>query len=99
MDEVLHLHLLELSRAEDEVAGCDLVAEGLADLRDPEGDAAMQRVDDGVEIDVDALRRLRTQPHHRRLVLQGSPEGFEHEAEAAWRNEPAFAAVAGRDCG
>ena len=34
--EELHLHLLELERAEDEVAGRDLVAEGLADLRDPE---------------------------------------------------------------
>ena len=35
-DEVLDLHLLELARAEDEVARRDLVAERLADLRDPE---------------------------------------------------------------
>ena len=34
--EELHLHLLELARAEDEVAGGDLVAEGLADLGDAE---------------------------------------------------------------
>src|SRR4029077_1695435 len=34
--EVLHLHLLELARPEDEVAWRDLVAEGLPDLRDPE---------------------------------------------------------------
>src|SRR4030095_2429961 len=34
-DEVLHLHLLELASAEDEVPGRDLVAERLADLRDP----------------------------------------------------------------
>src|SRR5262249_11863154 len=33
-DEVLHLHLLELARTEDEVAGRDLVAKRLADLRD-----------------------------------------------------------------
>src|SRR5207247_276309 len=36
--EVLHLHLFELARAEDEVPGRDLVAESLADLRDAEGD-------------------------------------------------------------
>ena len=34
--EELELHLLELARAEHEVAGRDLVAEGLADLRDAE---------------------------------------------------------------
>src|SRR5206468_5590776 len=34
--EVLHLHLLELARAEDEVPRRDLVAEGLADLGDAE---------------------------------------------------------------
>ncbi|SIJ27831.1 Uncharacterised protein [Mycobacteroides abscessus subsp. abscessus] len=36
VDEVLELHLLELTGAEDEVAGRDLVAEGLADLPDSE---------------------------------------------------------------
>ena len=36
-DEVLHLHLLELAGAEDEVLRGDLVAEGLADLGDAEG--------------------------------------------------------------
>src|SRR5438309_3750266 len=34
--EVLHLHLLELARSEDEVARRDLVPEGLPDLRDTE---------------------------------------------------------------
>src|SRR5687767_15561373 len=36
--EVLHLHLLELARAEDEVPRRDLVAERLPDLRDAERD-------------------------------------------------------------
>ena len=36
--EPLHLHLLELAAAVDEVAGGDLVAEGLADLGDAERD-------------------------------------------------------------
>src|SRR5690606_18207631 len=35
LDEELHLHLLELARTEDEVSRRDLVAERLADLRDP----------------------------------------------------------------
>ena len=36
LDEELHLHLLELTGTEDEVARRDLVAERLADLRDAE---------------------------------------------------------------
>jgi hypothetical protein len=36
LDEELHLHLLELAGAEDEVARGDLVAEALADLGDAE---------------------------------------------------------------
>ncbi|BDZ46660.1 hypothetical protein GCM10025866_25690 [Naasia aerilata] len=36
LDEELHLHLLELAGAEDEVAGRDLVAEALPDLADAE---------------------------------------------------------------
>ena len=35
--EELEFHLLEFAGAEDEVAGRDLVAEGLADLADAEG--------------------------------------------------------------
>ena len=38
VDEELELGLLELARAEREVARVDLVAERLADLRDPERD-------------------------------------------------------------
>ena len=34
--EILDLHLLEFTRAEDEIARCDLVAEGLAYLSDAE---------------------------------------------------------------
>ncbi len=38
LDEELQFHLLELAGPEDEVAGGDLVSEGLADLADPERD-------------------------------------------------------------
>src|SRR6266498_2838860 len=37
-DEELHLHLLKLARAEDEIARGDLITERLTDLGDPEGD-------------------------------------------------------------
>src|SRR5262245_19348155 len=37
-DEELHLHLLELTGAKDEVARGDFIAEGFTDLGDAEGD-------------------------------------------------------------
>ena len=59
--EKLQLHLLELACAEGEVAGCDLIAEGLADLADPEGDLLAGGALDILEIDENALCRLGTQ--------------------------------------
>src|SRR5690349_2702712 len=43
LHEKLHFHLLELASPKDEVAGRDLVAERLADLRDPERDLLTRR--------------------------------------------------------
>src|SRR6185295_19578534 len=60
-DEELHLHLLELERAEDEVSGRDLVAEGLADLSDAERRLAAGELRDVLEVDEDPLRSLRAQ--------------------------------------
>ena len=57
-DEELHLHLLELAHAEEEVPRRDLVAEALADLRDAERRLHAQRRRDVLEVDEDALRRL-----------------------------------------
>src|SRR4029079_3008080 len=59
--EELHLHLLELERAEDEVAGGDLVTERLADLRDAERRLATRELEHVLEVEEDALGRLRTQ--------------------------------------
>src|SRR5204863_2501744 len=55
-DEELHLHLLELAHAEEEVAGGDLVAEGLPDLRDAEGRPPPGQLQHVLEVDEDALR-------------------------------------------
>src|SRR5207244_10537632 len=57
-DEILHLHLLELARAEEEVAGRDLVPERLADLRNAEGRLAARELQHVLEVDEDGLRRL-----------------------------------------
>src|SRR5436190_2292273 len=60
-DEELHLHLLELAGAEDEVAGDDLVAERLADLRDSERRLDARELEHVLEVDEDPLRRLGAQ--------------------------------------
>ena len=56
--EELHLHLLELEGAEDEVPRRDLVAERLPDLRDPERRLPARDLGDVLEVDEDALRGL-----------------------------------------
>ena len=68
--EVLDLHLLELARAEGEVARVDLVAEGLADLGDAEGhlDALAGLVADVFELHEDALCGLGSQVGGRALA-------------------------------
>jgi hypothetical protein len=58
LDEELHLHLLELARAEDEVPGVILVAERLADLRDPERHLLPAGLLHVEEVHEDPLRRL-----------------------------------------
>ena len=67
--EELHLHLLELARAEDEVAWGDLVAERLAHLGDAERRLLAARLQHVDEVHEDALGRLGPQVGHRALVL------------------------------
>ena len=67
--EELHLHLLKLARAEDELAGGDLVAKRFADLRDAEREAAARTVEHVLEVDEHPLRGLRPHVRHRSVVL------------------------------
>ena len=83
LDEELHLHLLELAGAEYEVAGSDLVAERLADLRDAEGEFGARRGEHVVEVDEDALRGFGAQPHLARGVFDRARERLEHQVEHA----------------
>src|SRR5262245_6728636 len=87
--EELDLHLLELARAEGEVARRDLIAEALADLGDPEGDADPRGVNDILEVDEDALRRLR--PQERRVLIgtECPDNRLEHQVELARRSQRA----------
>src|SRR3954468_4543714 len=82
-DEELHLHLLELERAEDEVAGRDLVAERLADLRDAERRLLARVLERLLEIEEDALRRLGPQEDGRGVLLHRPDVGLEHQVERA----------------
>ena len=84
LDEVLHLHLLELARAEDEVAGRDLVAEALAHLADTERGLASRRGLHVEEVDEDALRRLGPQVVQPLLGLDRTEVGLEHHVEVTW---------------
>ena len=68
-DEELHLHLLELARAEDEVAGGDLVAEALADLSDPERRLLAGELEVVLEVEEDPLSGLGAQVDGRALLL------------------------------
>src|SRR5262249_1266054 len=89
LDEVLHLHLLELAHPEDEVAGADLVAEALADLSDAEGQLLAARLLNVLEVDVAALRRLGAEVDDRGVVLDGTHERLEHQVEASRRAQRA----------
>ena len=82
-DEELHLHLLELERAEDEVRGRDLVAERLADLRDAERRLLAREAQRRLEVQEDALRGLGAQEDGRALLLHRPDRGLEHQVERA----------------
>ena len=93
--EELHLHLLELAGAEDEVARGDLVAEGLADLGDAERRRLAGEVEHVLEVDEDALGGLRPQVGDRARVLHRADVGLEHQVELAGLGQLAVGAVAG----
>src|SRR5437667_2472079 len=90
-DEELELHLLELARAEEEVARGDLVAERAPDRGDAEGELQARGLEHVAEVDEGALRGFRAQERHVRGVLERPDEGLEHEVELARLGELAAA--------
>ena len=93
--EELHLHLLELARAEDEVAGRDLVAEALADLGDPERRLLARELQVVLEVEEDALRGLGAQVDGRALLLDRPDRRLEHQVEVARLGQVAVGRLAG----
>src|SRR5256885_15909832 len=79
LDEELHLHLLEFTSSEDEVAGRDLVSERLSDLGDAKWHLLPHRLLYVEKIHIDALRRFRPQEDLSRRILDGPHERPEHE--------------------
>ena len=94
-DEVLHLHLLELARAEDEVAGGDLIAEALADLGDSERRLLARELQVVLEVQEDALGGLGPQVDGRALLLDRADRGLEHQVEVPRLGEVAVGRLAG----
>ena len=91
--EVLHLHLFELAGPVDEVAGRDLVAERLADLRDTERRLLARGRLHVLVVDEDALRGLGPQVRDRGGVLDRADVRREHQVELARLGEAAFGAA------
>src|SRR5688572_19335980 len=60
-DEKLDFHLLEFAAAKSEIPWGDLVAEGLADLRDTEGKLHAHGLENVIEIDENTLGGFRSQ--------------------------------------
>ena len=95
--EELQLHLLELADAEDEVARGDLVAEGLADLADAEGQLAAGGALGVHKVGEDALGRLGTEIDGVLGVLGDALERLEHQVELADIGEVVLAAAGAGD--
>ena len=95
LDEELHLHLLELAGAEDEVAGRDLVAEALADLGDAERRLLPAAGHHVGEVEEDALRGLGAQVVQAGLVLDDAEVGLEQAGELARLGPGAAGAAVG----
>ena len=79
--EELHLHLLELAGAENEITRGDLVAERFADLGDAERWPLACRPHHVGEVHEHALSGLRAQVHLGGRVGDGTGPGGEHEIE------------------
>ncbi len=79
--EILDFHLLELAHPEDEVSRRDLVAEGLSNLRDPERQLAIGRVEHILEVHKDPLRRFGAQVRERLGIRHRSHLCTKHHVE------------------
>src|SRR5690242_13749950 len=69
LDEILHLHLLKLARAQNEIARRDLVPERFTDLRNSKRQLAPHRSLHAEKVDKDSLRSFRAQIRERGWIV------------------------------
>src|SRR5271154_5951844 len=81
LDEKFQFHLLELARAEGEIARRDLVAERLADLRDAERDALPRRFQNIFELRENRLRGFGAEISNAVFAFNRTDISFEHQVE------------------
>ncbi len=81
LDEKLELHLLELARAEGEIAWGDFIAKRLADLANAEGHFLARGIDDVLELREDRLSRFRAEIRLVRLRRGRADVSGEHQIE------------------
>ena len=91
--EGLELHLLKLDGAEGEVARGDLVAEGLADLADGEGELGAHGAQDVGVVHILALGVFGAKIDDALGIVGDAPEGLEHQVELPDVGEVVLAAV------
>lgn len=95
--EKFDFHLLKLTAAEDVVAWVDLVAEGLSDLGNTEGEFDSVRVHHVLILHEDGLRGLGAEVGNGLWIIvagHGAELGGEHEVEGARLSESALFAFA-----
>ena len=84
LTEELHLHLLKLAGAEDEVLCSDLVSEGLTYLGDTEWNLDTGGLEHILVVNIDALGCLRSEIDYGSCIPIGSDMGLEHKVEVSW---------------
>ena len=81
LTEELHFHLLEFPDTENEIAGCDLVTEGLAYLTDTERNLLSGRSLYILEVYKNTLCCFRTEIYGILRILGNTLEGLEHQVK------------------
>src|SRR4030042_3145442 len=89
LNEVLHLHVLKFPGPEDEVAGGDFIAEGLAYLADAQRQLFTGSSDHVLKVNKYALGSLGPEIDNACTFLYRTHKGLEHQVEHARLGQPA----------
>ena len=84
LDEEFHLHLLKLTRTEDEVTWGNFITERLTDIGDTKRWLHTRRGHDVFEVDEDTLCGFRTQVVQALFIIDWTKEGLQQTGECLW---------------